>query len=95
MTSGFVRPGPPELAEIARRAQRTLTAEGAQAWYGNDVPCLLQEIILLRNERERVYEHIGLVWDDTRNIEGDLDRWIAERTGAWEKVTSAKHASTM
>lgn len=86
MTSGFVRPGPPELAEINRRAQRTLTAEGAQAWYQNDVPYLLMEIAILRSERERVYNHIGLVWDETRKIEDDLDSWIAERTGAWEKA---------
>lgn len=90
-----VRLEPADLAAMATRANTYLTDDGARAWYRNDVPHLIQEVVALRQEIEDVRS--SLRNDAGRDLaESDapltewLEPWKAQVTGLWEKAQVKK-----
>jgi len=88
MTATFLHPADADLAAMNVRANSLLTAEGAEAWYRNDIPWLLQEVAFLRSEiesaRQWFYETSG---DNPGNIPlTEAAYWWQQNvTGIWEK----------
>ena len=84
----YVRLEPADLAAMATRANSFLTPDGAQAWYGNDIPKLLQELALMRAEQHEARDKFGDHSDDPLPVVAQ--RWQETSTGLWEKAQVKK-----
>jgi chromosome segregation ATPase len=84
----YVRLEPADLAAMATRANQFLTPDGAQAWYGNDIPKLLQELALMRAEHHEARDCFGDASDDPLPVVAQ--RWQETATGLWEKAQVKK-----
>lgn len=84
----YVRLEPADLAAMAKRANTFLTPDGAQAWYGNDIPKLLQELALMRTEQHQARDYFGDHSDDPLPVVAE--RWQATSTGLYEKAQVKK-----
>ena len=84
----LVRLEPADMAAMARRANSFLAPEGAQAWYSNDIPKLLEEIAELRKEQHEARDCFGDQTDDPLPVVAQ--RWQETSTGIWEKAQVKK-----
>lgn len=96
MTDGFIRLGPADLAEIARRLSKAdlMSPEGARAWYSHDVGTLLQEVTALRIDAEDararlMVDCVGLS-PEPMSLGELADFWKAQATGIYEKAQVKK-----
>jgi len=93
MTATFLHPEDADLAAMNLRAKSPLTSEGAEAWYRNDIPWLLQEIVFLRSEIASAREWF---YADSASNPGDVSVteaaywWQQNVTGIWEKAQVRK-----
>jgi len=87
-TAEYVRLEPADLAAMATRANTFLTPDGAQAWYGNDIPKLLQELAVMRAEQHEARDKFGDHSDDPLPVVAE--RWQETSTGLWEKAQVKK-----
>ena len=86
--SVLVRLGPGELAAISGRVQTHLTPEGYEAWYRQDIPAMLTEIMLLQQEAAYAISVLG--GEPGEILLDAIQRWQGERSGLWEKQQTRK-----
>jgi hypothetical protein len=96
VTTSFVRLGPVELAEKARRIDQAqvMSTEAARAWLEHDGRELLTEVMFLRQERAEALdafnEHSQDQYDDSVLLSEVARRWQETATGFWEKARTKK-----
>jgi len=93
MTATFVRPSDADLAAMSHRINGPLSPDGAEAWYRNDVAWLIQEIVLLHQERALAALQFATWLEEPVSDEPLADlakRWQEKATGLWEKAQIKK-----
>lgn len=89
-----VRPDAHTLETMMQRVNSRLSPEGAEAWYRNDVPALVDEVVRLRQERDVALD--AFQRDMPEPLDRDLalgqvaERWRGEASGFWQKAQTKK-----